>query len=108
MKTPHALVCLSVLAFAVSTHAQEPAHPMSQHPAVLVKGKQASLGYDYQAQFYPHPAWMYLETDRHEMGDHPAVIVARRYAEEHAALAAKAAAEPAVTALAREPSAATR
>lgn len=108
MKSRYALASLFVLAFALPTYAQEAAHPLSQHPAVLVKARQASQGYDYQAQFYPHPAWMYLETDHHELGDHPAVIVARRYAEERAALVAKAAAEPAITALARRTSATAR
>jgi hypothetical protein len=96
MKAPYALTSLLVFAFPTPPYAQETAHPMGQHPAVLVKRQQASQGYDYQSKFYPHPAWMYLETDHHEMGDHPAVLVARRNA------AAAAAAKLPVTVLARD------
>lgn len=85
MKAAIAVIGLVVAALPLSSFADEPSHPMSQHPAVLVKRQQANATYDYTAQFYPHPAWLYLETDRHEMGHHPAVIVARRAAEARAA-----------------------
>lgn len=97
MKANYAFFALLVLAFPTPPYAQEAGHRLGEHPAVLVKRQQATKGYDYQAQFYPHPAWLYLETDRHEMGDHPAVLVARRNAEA-AALAARAA-QAQVTAL---------
>lgn len=84
MKAVFALMSVLVAALPLSSRADEPAHPMSQHPAVLVKRQQAHATYDYTARFYPHPAWMYLETDRHEMGEHPAVIVARKAAQERA------------------------
>jgi hypothetical protein len=45
---------------------------------------QVTQGYDYLAQFYPHPAWLYLESDApHPMMDHPAVIVARQSREQN-------------------------
>ena len=40
--------------------AQPPAGRMSDHPAVAVQRLQAQKTYDYAAQFYPHPAWLYL------------------------------------------------
>ncbi len=103
MKAAFAVLSLFVAALPVSSFAEETSHPMSQHPAVLVKRQQANAQYDYTAQFYPHPAWLYLETDRHEMGDHPAVIVARRAAEAKAATAQAEAASAALR-LAAKPS----
>ncbi len=42
---------------------------------------QQAQGYDYASKFYPHPAWLYLQAEApHEMGQHPAVLVARRAA----------------------------
>jgi hypothetical protein len=92
MKTRNvSFALLAVVAFPIASPAQEADHRLGQHPAVLVKRQQATQGYDYQAQFYPHPAWMYLDTDHHELGDHPAVLVARRNAEAaHAAQVAQA------------------
>lgn len=69
------------LAYGLSTQpiAQEVSHPRGNHPAVVVKRMEAHKGYDYQAQFYPHPAWLYLQAEApRPMMDHPAVIVARR------------------------------
>jgi hypothetical protein len=72
---------LALIALGLSTQpfAQQAEHPRGDHPAVVVKRMQAKQGYDYQAQFYPHPAWLYLQSEApHPMMDHPAVIVARR------------------------------
>lgn len=42
---------------------------------------QSAGSYDYASKFYPHPAWLYLSSEApHEMGQHPAVLVARRAA----------------------------
>lgn len=42
---------------------------------------QTTGSYDYASKFYPHPAWLYLSAEApREMGQHPAVIVARRAA----------------------------
>ncbi|HUL66810.1 MAG TPA: hypothetical protein VLW55_19580 [Burkholderiaceae bacterium] len=60
-----------------------PSTPLGDHPAVIVKRMQMTQGYDYLAQFHPHPAWLYLESDApHPMMDHPAVIVARQRREQ--------------------------
>lgn len=40
--------------------AKPPVHKLGDHPAVVVQRLQAHKGYDYAAQFYPHPAWLYL------------------------------------------------
>lgn len=50
--------------------------------ALASVGAQAqTTGYDYASKFYPHPAWLYLSAEApHEMGQHPAVLVARRAA----------------------------
>lgn len=45
-------------------------------------------GYDYASKFYPHPAWLYLKAEApREMGQHPAVLVARRAALPETAIA---------------------
>ena len=86
MRNLLALVALTV--FAAGTQAQT-AHHNGDHPAVVVQRLQAQAGYDYQNQFYPHPAWLYLSAEApHPMMDHPAVIVARREQERQAMLAA--------------------
>jgi hypothetical protein len=85
VKTSYTLIAF--LAFGLSTQPfaqQKIEHLLGQHPAVIVKRMEAQQGYDYQAKFYPHPAWMYLHAEApRPMMDHPAVIVARRNA--HAA-----------------------
>ena len=70
---------VALAAFATASFAQEAEHRLGEHPAVLVKRAEAKQTYDYQAQFYPHPAWLYLASEApHPMMDHPAVIVAKR------------------------------
>lgn len=84
---------IAFLAFGLSTQpiAQEIGHPRGQHPAVIVKRLEARATYDYQAKFYPHPAWLYLQAEApRTLLEHPAVIVARRArqaAQEETALA---------------------
>jgi len=49
--------------------------------SVGAQAQQADSGYDYASKFYPHPAWLYLRSEApREMGQHPAVLVARRAA----------------------------
>lgn len=52
------------LVFAGATFAQTatPVHRMSEHPAVIVKRNAEKQGYDYVSKFYPHPAWLYLQS----------------------------------------------
>jgi hypothetical protein len=72
---------LLAIAFAGPVAAQEAEHELGQHPAVIIKQRAEKQGYDYAAQFYPHPAWLYLSAEApHPMMDHPAVIVAKREA----------------------------
>lgn len=79
MNFAHTCIALLALGFSTQPFAQQTEHPLGDHPAVIVKRMQAKQGYDYQAQFYPHPAWLYLQAEApHPMMDHPAVIVARR------------------------------
>jgi hypothetical protein len=48
-------------AFCASAVAQtQPASKRGDHPALIVKRLHAQRAYDYAAQFYPHPAWLYL------------------------------------------------
>lgn len=55
------------------------AHPLGEHPAVIVQRLYAKQGYDYASKFYPHPAWLWLYSEApRPMMDHPAVIVAKR------------------------------
>ena len=72
---------LLAIAFAGPVLAQQTEHKLGQHPAVIVKQRAEKQSYDYTAQFYPHPAWLYLSAEApHPMMDHPAVIVAKREA----------------------------
>jgi hypothetical protein len=72
---------LLAIAFAGPVLAQQTEHELGQHPAVIIKQRAEKQAYDYLAQFYPHPAWLYLSAEApHPMSDHPAVIVARREA----------------------------
>lgn len=60
---------IAMLAFGLSTQPfaqQKIEHLMGQHPAVLVKRMEAQKPYDYQAQFYPHPAWLYMRAEPSE------------------------------------------
>jgi hypothetical protein len=76
IRTTMALTAFSLSAAAL---AQQADHRLGSHPAVIVKRLQAQQSYDYAAQFYPHPAWLYLQAQApREMMDHPAVIVAQR------------------------------
>ena len=72
---------LLAIAFAGPVLAQQTEHKLGQHPAVIVKQRAEKQSYDYTAQFYPHPAWLYLSAEApHPMMDHPAVIIAKREA----------------------------
>jgi len=72
---------LLAIAFAGPAFSQQAEHELGQHPVVIVKQRAEKQTYDYAAQFYPHPAWLYLSAEApHPMMDHPAVIVARREA----------------------------
>jgi hypothetical protein len=54
------------------------AHPLGEHPAVIVQRLYAKRGYDYASKFYPHPAWLWLYSEApRPMMDHPAVIIAK-------------------------------
>jgi hypothetical protein len=35
---------------------------MNEHPAVIIKREAAKQPYDYASKFYPHPAWLYLQS----------------------------------------------
>jgi hypothetical protein len=55
------------------------AEKLGDHPALIARRVIAAQGYDYEAKFYPHPAWLYLAAQApRPMMDHPAVIVAKR------------------------------
>jgi hypothetical protein len=59
------------------------AERLGDHPAVVVQRLQAHSTYDYASKFYPHPAWLFLAAQApHTMVDHPAVIIARRAAQQ--------------------------
>ena len=73
------------VASALSTPAlaQDAEHRLGEHPAIIVKRRSQSEGYDYTSKFYPHPAWLYLAAEApRPMMDHPAVIVAKRMQEQ--------------------------
>jgi hypothetical protein len=82
MKIAYTSIALLALGLSAQAFAQEAEHRRGDHPAVIVKRMEARQGYDYVAQFYPHPAWLYLQSEApHPMMDHPAVIIARRLKE---------------------------
>ena len=92
MKPIRLLSVLMAVAFVGVASAQEAQHRNGDHPAVIVKRMAEKQGYDYAAQFYPHPAWLYLSsTPSHEMMDHPAVIISKRERQRQIDLAAKSA-----------------
>lgn len=70
--------------------ALSPAHAgkLGEHPAVIVARLHAAQGYDYAAQFYPHPAKLYLWLDAPREGDRPADIALTDAAKENAGVAA--------------------
>jgi hypothetical protein len=76
------IAAFMALVIAGATHAQEADHTRGDHPAVVIQRLQAQQTYDYAAQFYPHPAWLYLQAEApRPMMDHPAVIIARQQRE---------------------------
>ena len=83
MKFVHTTIAVLAFGLCAQAFAQDAEHRLGDHPAVIVKRMQMNQGYDYLAQFYPHPAWLYLESEApHPMMDHPAVIVARQHREQ--------------------------
>jgi hypothetical protein len=50
------------LIVATPAFAQETPHRMNEHPAVIIKREAAKQPYDYASKFYPHPAWLYLQS----------------------------------------------
>jgi hypothetical protein len=90
MKVNQWIAGFSALCFVAAALAQETEHKLGQHPAVLAKQKAEHAPYDYQAQFYPHPAWLYLRSEpARPMMDHPAVIVFKREREQRTQLSAR-------------------
>ena len=78
---------LLLVSFGAAAVAEEPQteHRLGDHPAVIVKRLEAQKTYDYSAQFYPHPAWLWLASEPpRPMMDHPAVIIAKRLKQEAA------------------------
>lgn len=70
---------LFAVVFSAAASAQQAEHRLGEHPAVIVKRLAEKQSYDYAANFYPHPAWLYLSSEApHPMMDHPAVIIAKR------------------------------
>lgn len=57
---------LTGLVLCTQAFARPPLQRMGDHPAVVVKRLQAQKTYDYAAQFYPHPAWLYLRAEQTE------------------------------------------
>jgi hypothetical protein len=57
-----ALSCVSTLASNAQVAVETPAPRHGDHPAVVVQRLQARQGYDYASKFYPHPAWLYLQS----------------------------------------------
>jgi hypothetical protein len=79
MNPKYYLAALLPVFVCVPAAAQEACHRPGEHPAVIVKRMYERQGYDYLSKFYPHPAWLYLQSEApRPMMDHPAVIVARR------------------------------
>lgn len=77
------LAMLTVVAGAVAAapaFADDDAQPRrnGEHPVIIQNRILAKAGYDYASKFYLHPARLELLAEQpRELGDHPAVIVAR-------------------------------
>jgi len=88
-------VSTAFLTIVVSTLAiaQEPAHRLGEHPAVIVKRAAEKQSYDYASKFYPHPAWLYLRGSSEPMiaKDDASAAQKQARAEEPAKAAAAAA-----------------
>lgn len=83
-----ALLSISLIALAPAAAL---ADKLGDHPAVVVQRLHATQGYDYASKFYPHPAWLYLQSEEpHRMNHHPAVTIARQQAEARAQAVADA------------------
>ena len=96
MRVISTITAISAMVLATAAAAQETEHRLGDHPAIIVKRLAAQQGYDYAANFYPHPAWLYLSSEApRPMMQHPAVIVfereRQRLADEAAARAKEAA-----------------
>ena len=57
---PASAFLLAGTVFAGPVLAQAPGPRLGDHPAVVVQRLRPQQGYDFAAQFYPHPAWLYL------------------------------------------------
>jgi hypothetical protein len=66
--------------------AQQSAHRLGDHPAVIVKRQWAKKGYDYESKFYPHPAWLYWYNEApRPVTDYPTSFAADRERQDAAA-----------------------
>jgi hypothetical protein len=80
------------------------AQPLGDHPAVMVAKQWQARGYDYQANFYPHPARLTLLAEApHTMSEHPALTIKRTWNERGYDYASKFYAHPARLALLSAP-----
>ena len=78
-------IAFSTPAFAQQS-AQQSAHRLGDHPAVIVKRQWAKKGYDYESKFYPHPAWLYWYNEApRPVTDDPANFAANRERQDAAA-----------------------
>ena len=78
-------IAFSTPAFAQQS-AQQSAHRLGDHPAVIVKRQWAKKGYDYESKFYPHPAWLYWYNEApRAVTDDPANFAANRERQDAAA-----------------------
>jgi len=62
VSVPALLVAL--LAAQSTQGADDPAHKLGDHPAVVVQRLHRVAGYDYASKFYPHPAWLLLYAEQ--------------------------------------------
>ncbi len=78
-------IAFSTPAFAQQS-AQQSAHRLGDHPAVIVKRQWPKKGYDYESKFYPHPAWLYWYNEApRPVTDDPANFAANRERQDAAA-----------------------
>jgi hypothetical protein len=78
MNAIHISAALATIVLVTPTFAQQPASTerLGEHPAVIVKRNFEKQGYDYASKFYPHPAWLYLQS--RPSPDDATAVAARR------------------------------